>query len=87
MREATIFAKELATYEKKKEELLNKYEGKVVVIKGDEIIGIYDNETEALKAVLEKYGYIPVLIKRIVREERPEHLPSYTYGLLTATPG
>jgi len=74
---------ELKVYESKKEELLKKYEGKVVVIKGDTIVGIYDNEEEALKEVLQKFGYVPVLIKRILRKEPSENIPAYTYGLLS----
>jgi len=31
---------------------------------------------------LEKYGLVPVLIKRVVEREKPKEIPSYTYGLL-----
>jgi len=72
---------ELEAYKSMKEKLLEENEGKVVAIKDSKVIGIYDNEEEALKDILEKYGLVPVLIKRITREERIEDLPSYTYGL------
>ena len=72
---------ELEAYKSMKEKLLEENEGKVVAIKDRKLIGIYDTEEEALKDVLEKYGFVPVLIKRIAREERIEDLPSYTYGL------
>ena len=84
MSEPNVLVNELKAYERMKEELLRKYEGKVVVIKDGKLIGVYDSEEEAFKDVVEKYGPIPVLIKRVVREEKPEHIPAYTYGLLTA---
>ncbi len=85
MSEPNVLVNELKAYERMKEELLRKYEGKVVVIKDGKLIGVYDSEEEAFKDVVEKYGPIPVLIKRVVREEKPEHIPAYTYGLLTTT--
>jgi len=84
MGESNILINELKAYERMKEELLKKYEGKVVVIRGGKVIGVYDSEEEAFNDVIEKYGPIPVLIKRVVREEKPEHIPAYTYGLLSA---
>ena len=84
MSEPDVLVNELKAYERMKEELLRKYEGKVVVIKDGKLIGVYDREEEAFKDIVEKYGPIPVLIKRVVREEKPEHIPAYTYGLLTA---
>ena len=74
--------KELEVYENMREELLKKYRGRVVAIKDGKLIGVYDSEEEAFKDVLEKYGLVPVLIKRVVEREKPEEIPSYTYGLL-----
>lgn len=78
-----VLANELEAYERMKEKLLKEHEGKVIVIKDGKLIGVYDDEEEAFKNVVENYGFVPVLIKRIVREEKPENLPSYTYGLLS----
>ena len=78
---------EYRAYETMKDELLKKYEGKVVVIRKGKVIGVYNSEEEALKDVLEKFGLKPVLIKRVLREEKTEHIPAYTYGLLTVAVG
>jgi hypothetical protein len=77
-----VLEKELKAYEEMKEELLKKYRGKVVVIKDGKLLGVYKSEEDAFKDVLEKYGLVPVLIKRVVDKEKPEEIPSYTYGLL-----
>ena len=74
--------KELEVYERMRKELLEKYRGKVVAIKDGKLVGVYDSEEEAFKDVLEKYGFVPVLIKRVTDKEKPEEIPSYTYGLL-----
>jgi len=77
-----VLKKELETYKRMRKELLEKYRDKVVVIKDEKLIGVYDSEDEAFKSVVEKYGFVPVLIKRVSEKERPEEIPSYTYGLL-----
>lgn len=79
---AETLRRELETYESMKRELLERYRGKVVAIKGGELLGVYDSEEDAFRDVVERYGFVPVLIKRVVDEEKPEEMPSYTYGLL-----
>jgi hypothetical protein len=82
MASVSILEKELKAYEEMKEALLKKYRGKVVAIKDGKLLGVYESEEDAFKDVLEKYGLVPVLIKRVVDKEKPEEIPSYTYGLL-----
>jgi len=79
---AGILKKELEVYESMRGELLEKYRGKVVAIKDGKLVGVYDSEEEAFGNVVEKYGLAPVLIKRVTEKEKPEEMPSYTYGLL-----
>ena len=77
-----VLEKELRVYEEMKEELLKKYRGKVVAIKDGKLLGVYESEEEAFRDVVEKYGLVPVLIKRVVDKEKPEEIPAYSYGLL-----
>ena len=84
--EEKIF-EEYRAYEKMKRKLLERYEGKVVVIRDGKLVGVYESEEEALKDVLGKYGLEPVLIKRVVRKEGAEQLPSYMYGLTSVNLG
>ena len=55
----------------------------MVVIKNGELIGVYESEAETLQAALDKFGLEPVLIKRVLRKERPEEMPAYTFGLVS----
>lgn len=64
-----ILEKENKTYLKNKEELL-KDEGKYVLIKGDDIKGIFESKEDAIKKGYEEFGNTPFLVKKI--QERDE---------------
>ncbi len=46
--------KEFKYYIKHQDELVKKYEGRVIVIKGHEILGDYDSDLEAIEDTLKK---------------------------------
>lgn len=57
---------ELETFELHKQELLAAHHGKFVLIRGAEIVGIWDTYEDALKSGYEKYGISePFLVTRI----------------------
>jgi hypothetical protein len=60
------------TYEAKKQELLAN-EGKFVVIKATEVLGVYDTYEDALKAAYSKYGLQSFFVRRI------EAIPQISY--------
>lgn len=74
-----LLKKELEIYEKEKENLVNKSEGKYVLIKENTIIGIFETEKEALKIGIEKFGNTPFLVKKI---ELIESKANYTSNML-----
>ena len=63
---------ELQTYEAKKQELLAN-EGKFVVAKATEVLGVYDTYEDALKAAYGKGKLEPFLVRRI------EAIPQISY--------
>jgi hypothetical protein len=65
---------ELVTYRDNLDELL-KHEGKYVLIKGKEIIGIYADRDEVLQQAVDRFRGEPALIKQIVAKE-----PVVTFG-------
>jgi hypothetical protein len=67
---------ELETYEKNRERLLGEYEGKYVLIHGDEIVGAYESKIDAIHLGYQKFGNVPFLVKRVVEIETPEYLIS-----------
>lgn len=59
-----LLEKELETYNKNLSSLLAN-EGKFVVIHGENIDGIYESYSDALKIGYEKFGLDPFLVKKI----------------------
>ena len=61
------FVAELTSYRDNLETLLQD-RGKYVVIKGNEIVGVYRTQSSAMKAAL-RFAPGPVLVEKIVEEE------------------
>ena len=59
---------ELVTYRDRLPELL-KNKGKYVLIKGSEVIGIYDSRDDALRESIERFRDAPALVMKIVKKE------------------
>jgi len=67
---------ERQTYEQKKSELVGKSEGKYVLIKGKEIIGVFESEKDAIKIGIEKFGNSPFFVRKIERIEQTQNFTS-----------
>jgi hypothetical protein len=76
-----ILEDELKTYEEHKQELLKnkENEGKYVLIKGTQIIGIFDLEKDAMSSAIKQFGDELFLVKRI---EEIEQVQNYTSTLI-----
>ncbi len=61
---------ELETYNKCKDELVAKGEGKFVLIRADRVAGMWDTYEDALQAGYNQFGLEPFLVKRIQRIDR-----------------
>lgn len=68
--------KETETYQKNKEDLLRDNTGKFVLIKGDEIIGIYETRNDAIKIGIDKFGNSPFLVKKISEVDESQNFTS-----------
>ena len=53
------------------------HEGRWVLIKGEEIIGIFDSFREARSAGTRRYGLAPMLVQQILRSYKPIRMGSY----------
>jgi len=63
------FARERATYDRLKPDLLVGDEGKYVVIVGDEVVGPLGSHEEAERAGYKRFGLGPLYVKQVVAEE------------------
>jgi hypothetical protein len=67
--------RELATFQAKLPELLATDTGKFVLIHGEDVIGVWDTEGEALDAGYDRFLGQAFLVKQIVADEQTVFLP------------
>ena len=78
---ATLLDAELQTYEKNRESLLGSAEGKFVLIKGDQIIGVYESKMDAINQGYRQLGHVPFLVKQVLKVETPLNFLSNRLGV------
>jgi hypothetical protein len=64
---------ELATYKAKLQELASK-EGKFALIRGDQVVDVFDTYADAIKEGYAKFGLNPFLVKQIQVVERVQFI-------------
>ena len=77
---------ELAFFERNRSTLLERHAGKFVLVKGEELIGAYDSAENAYAAGVDKFGDVPMLIKRVQASDPEAALPALHLGLIGAHP-
>lgn len=79
------FKKELETYKMHKERLLTEgHDQSYVLIREDNIIGIFKTAADAYSEGLKSFGNVPMFIKKISKEDPPSSAPAMYLGLLHA---
>ena len=53
-------------YIKHQDELVEKYRGKFLIIKGEEVIGVFDNELEAIRETSKKHELGTFIVKKCI---------------------
>lgn len=71
-----LLEKEMNVFDKQLPDLLEKSAGKFVLIKEDEIIGVYEAREDALRAGYEKFRQEPFLVREIVAIPEPLNFAS-----------
>ncbi len=64
-----MLEKEFKYYKEHLKEFLKEHKGKVLLIRGEKIVGVYDNEAEAYKDAISKYELGTFLIQTCLPEE------------------
>ena len=75
-RDTGILAKERATFEEKKPELLGTSEGRWALVYGSDVVGTYDSSQDAIRDGYSRFGNVAFLVKQIVAVESPENFVS-----------
>jgi hypothetical protein len=69
---------ELKTYERRRDHLLGPAEGKFVLIRNDQVIGIYDSKMDAVSKGYRQFGNVPGKTGREGRSAAEHDLKSPT---------
>jgi hypothetical protein len=78
---ASVLQQEWDFFEQQRLDLLAQAPGKYALVKGSELIGIFDTELEAVRAGYQKIGNEPFLVKHIVEADIPLQFTSFTLGI------
>jgi len=78
-------SEEYAYFNEIRKELINNNEGKYALIKGRNLVGIYDTDMDAYQVGVMQYGNNPFLIVKIFQENEIFWIPTLELGLLDAT--
>ena len=76
-----MLEKEQITYEQHRESLLERAEGKFVLIRNEEVVGVYDSKMDAIAQGYQKFGNVPFLVKQILKVEAPLDFLSNLLGV------
>jgi len=81
----TLLRAEQAYVHSHQDELLALYESKFITIRGSDVVGPFENDSDAYSAGLAQFGNVPFLIHRVARETPIEHFPALALGLIDAS--
>jgi hypothetical protein len=75
---------ERAYFEKSRNELQAQYANRFVLIKGEELIGVYNTIQEALAEGVQRFGLQNFLIRQVGVEFKEVSIPALSLGILRA---
>jgi hypothetical protein len=79
--QATELEIELRFFNQHRHELFQAASGKFALVKGEEVLGTFESETEAIRNGYEKLGNVPFLVKRITEADIPLSFTSFNLGV------
>lgn len=77
---------ELKFFAENKTKLTKAHFGKFVLVKGSELIGVFDNAETALAEGAKRFGTESFLVRQLNPEEKDIYIPALALGLLHAHP-
>ncbi|MBI2823100.1 MAG: hypothetical protein HYX69_00250 [Planctomycetia bacterium] len=77
-----VLSEELKFYAQNLPNWLDKHTGRVVLVKGDELVGFFDDEAQAMSEGARLFGLSSFLVRRIEPTETAISVPALTLGIL-----
>jgi hypothetical protein len=81
-----VLETELNYLDAHRDELLQQFGGKILVISGEQVTGAFDTMEEALQAAVANHGLANVLIRRPSDAQIEFSAPALTLGILSGDP-
>jgi hypothetical protein len=78
---AIILQTELQYFEEHRLQLLEQAPGKYALVKGSDLAGVFDSESEAVGVGYRRFGNDAFLVKHIVEAELPLTFATFNLGL------
>jgi hypothetical protein len=83
-KEPGMLDKERKYFETHLAEWLKQHPGKFVLVKGDELVGVFDTQREALIEGARRFGIDGFLVRQVDESEQVIYIPALTLGILRA---
>lgn len=69
-------------YDEHFDELVQKHPDKVVLIKEQIFVEVFDDMEQALSEGIRRFGLVPYLVRKVGEKERKFFIPAYSLGIL-----
>jgi len=79
-----ILAEERGFYQENRAALLQQHQGKFVLIKGRQLLGVFDSPEVAYGEGLKLLGNVPMLVIQVLPEQPVARFPALQLGLIRA---
>lgn len=79
-----ILVEERRFFQENRASLLQRYSGKFVLIKGHELLGVFDSPDFAYAEGLKRLGNVPMLVVQVLPEDPVARFPALQLGLVRA---
>jgi len=76
--------KERKYFETQRADWLKKHPGKFVLVKDEELIGVFNTQQEALIEGARRFGTDSFLVRQVEESEQVVYIPALTLGILRA---
>jgi hypothetical protein len=65
------FSREEAAYAKEEERLVREHLGKIALVHGDQVVGVFPTADEAIVEGMRRFRYVPLLVREIREPKQP----------------
>ena len=79
-----MLEKERKYFETHRAEWLKQNPGNFVLVKGEELLGVFDTQQEALIEGARRFGIDGFLVRQVEESEQVVYIPALTLGILRA---